>query len=278
MKHVKNIKNNILFSFGVIMGIGGIMQIIKFQKLNDNRYKLSFKDSESLILYDDIILKYNLLNQKNIDNTKYQEIKKANDELASYYQAIKYLGIKMRCQKEITTYLKKKGFLNNTIIKTLNRLEQEGYVDEEKYIHYYILDQINLTLNGPLKIKNSLINLDLNKELIEQELALIDYNIWQDRIAKILKKRLKSNKDSKQIFIKKNKEYLYKNGYSYEMTNPILSSLKIEEDDNFEKTAFQFYQKLSKKYDNEKLKYYLKNKLYAKGYSIDKINEFVDKI
>ena len=230
------------------------MQIIKFQKLNDNRYKLSFKDSESLILYDDIILKYNLLNQKNIDDTKYQEIKKANDELASYYQAIKYLGIKMRCQKEITTYLKKKGFLDNTITKTLNRLEKEGYVNEKKYIHYYILDQINL------KIKNSLINLDLNQELIEQELSLINNKIWQEKIVKILNKRLKSNKNSKQIFIKKNSDYLYKAGYNKEMFKPILTSLEIKEDDNFEKIASQLYQKLSKKYDNEKLKYYLTKK------------------
>lgn len=254
------------------------MQIIKFQKLSDNRYKLSFKDSEALILYDDIILKYNLLNQKNIDNVKYQKIKKDNDELTSYYQAVKYLGIKMRSKKELTTYLRKKGFLDNTINKTVCILEQEGYLNDKSYVHYYIKDQINLTLNGPIKIKKYLKDQFITEDIIDQELAKISDEKWEEKCQKIIEKRLKVNKDSRSIFLKKLDQYLYNQGYTKNLYQNLLPSIKIDDSNNFEKTAKLYYQKLSKKYAKDKLKYYLKNKLYAKGYSLEKINDFINRI
>ena len=128
------------------------MQIIKFQKLNNNKYKIIFKDHPEITLYDDVILKFNLLNHKSLTENEFIKIKNFNNELESYYKSLKYLTFKMRTKKEIITYLKKDNYSENIINKTINRLEKEGYIDEKKYIEYYIKDQVNLTLNGPLKI------------------------------------------------------------------------------------------------------------------------------
>ena len=40
---------------------GDIMQIIKYTKKGSNKYELTLKDNTKLILYTDLILKYNLL-------------------------------------------------------------------------------------------------------------------------------------------------------------------------------------------------------------------------
>ena len=78
------------------------MNIKKYKKLKDNRYQITLDNLEQIILYDDIILKYNLLLTKKIKNEEQlEEIKKDNDSLECYYKAIHYLSYKMRCKKEI---------------------------------------------------------------------------------------------------------------------------------------------------------------------------------
>ena len=57
------------------------MKIIKFIKQKDNRYKLKFDDREDVILYDDLIIKYNLLSHKEIDE----------DTIDKYIEENKYL-------------------------------------------------------------------------------------------------------------------------------------------------------------------------------------------
>ncbi len=254
------------------------MQILEYKKLKDNRYIVYLKNKKEIILYDEVILKFNLLNNKNLNEEKLEEVQKYNDELDSYYKALKYLTIKMRTKKEIRDYLKKKDFGEEVIVKTITRLEKEEYINEKKYIHYYILDQINLTLNGPQKIKKVLLQKMLDENTINQELSRIDNKVWLEKCHKIINKKLTANKDSKIIFLNKIQTHLFKEGYSKDIYNDLIQNIELNDNDNFLKTANQIYQKLQKKYTGEKLLYYLKSKLYSKGYTIEQINGFINNI
>lgn len=254
------------------------MKIVRFNKHKDSEYQVFLKDIDKPIcLFDDTIIHFNLLNKKDVTDKEFQEIVEYNNDLLSYYKALKYLGIKMRSKSEIRNYLKRNEFSDNNIAKTIQKLEKAGYLDEKSYIRAYVLDQINLTLNGPLKIKNSLINLELNESLIDAELNNVSNDIWVKKIEKIITKRLKSNKDSEQQFKLKTSKYLFSIGYSKNLFNNILSKIEVE-DDRFDKIATNLYLKLKRKYNDDKLYLYLKNKLYIKGYSIDKIEAFIRKI
>ena len=234
------------------------MQILGYKKLKDNRYKVYFKTREEIILYDEVILKYNMLTNKDLTEQQLEEIQEYNNELASYYKALKYLAIKMRTKKEMCDYLKKHDFTEKVIVKTITRLEKEGYINEKKYIHYYVLDQINLTLKGPEKIKKTLLQELLDEELINNELDSIDNNVWQKKCEKIINKKLKVNKDSKSIFLNKIQMYLFKEGYNKDIYDDFIKNIELNDDDNFLKAANQIYHKLQKKYTGEKLLYYFK--------------------
>ena len=58
------------------------MKIIKIEKLKNNKYRLEFEDN-SLITYDNIILKYNLLFKKDINNDMYNKIIEENKQYSS---------------------------------------------------------------------------------------------------------------------------------------------------------------------------------------------------
>ena len=57
-------------------------------KDKNNTYKV-YIDDEVITLYDDVIIKYNLLINKVLDKNKFNEITEYNDFLDGYYKSIK---------------------------------------------------------------------------------------------------------------------------------------------------------------------------------------------
>ena len=98
------------------------MKIKSFKKEKNNKYKIIFENGEDIVLYDDVIVKYNLLVNKTFDTNKLEEIIKYNSNLDAYYLALKYISKKMRTKLEIRKYLEKKDIDSKTIDETINKL------------------------------------------------------------------------------------------------------------------------------------------------------------
>lgn len=255
------------------------MKIEKFIKDKSNKYKIVMDNDLQIYLYDDVIVKYNLLVNKEMNENKFKEITKYNDELDSYYKAIKYINRKMRSKKEIFKYLEK-DFDLGIIKKTVNKLEKEGYLNEDIYIKAYINDQVNLTLNGPYKIKKDLLRLDLSEDKIDKEINSITKDIWVNKINKIISKKIKSNHNYPEKKLKEKLNYdLCNLGYSKDIITDLLEKTEIlPNQDLVFKEGRKIYQKLSLKYQEEKLKYYFQSKMYAKGFSKEEIDNCLEQI
>lgn len=254
------------------------MKIIKLKKIDSNKYSISLKNHDDIILFDETILKYELLQNKEIEENTLEEMLEFNNSLIAYYKALKYLNFKLRTKKEIKDYLKKYNFSNKVINDVIVRLEKQEYINENIYIKLYINDQIKLTLNGPLKIKNNLLSLNLNEEEINNCLENITSDIWQEKINKIINKKIKTNKNSEQKFKIKMKKYLSDQGFYIEDYLDIVNKIKIEDNNIFNKKAEILLKKLSKKYNGLELYNQLKNKLYYYGFKSEDINNFINKI
>ena len=183
------------------------MKIIAYKKININEYLIKLQNHSEIKLYDDTIIKFDLLLLKEIDEKKLKEIIDYNNTLSAYFLAIKYLTKKQRCKKETSDYLIKKEFSKNTIELVIKRLEKEGYINDIKYVNAYINDQINLTLNGPNKIKQNLKKLNIKEDIISERIEQIDDEIFTQKIEKIVEKRIKTNKKSKQKNKNQKKNY-----------------------------------------------------------------------
>lgn len=248
------------------------MKILKYKKLKQNVYQVDF-DTESVILYDDVILEYNLLLRKSISSMELEEIKKKNMELSGFYVSLKWISRKMRTRKEVSDYLTKQGFDMDTISKTLLKLEQNGYLDDKKYIDAYVNDTIKFKNDGPKKILDNLEKLGLQKEDIDKKLEQIDESVWQEKIKKILEKKILSNhKESASSLKRKLSNYLIVQGYSYSQVEKELERITIKQDETIIlKEKEKLMRKLSRKYDGNALYFQLKNKLYQKGFTKEEI-------
>lgn len=240
------------------------MQINKFKKIGKNKYKIYFDNTE-LVLYEDIILKYELLLKKDIDVFLIDKIIDENRYYDAYELALSYIEIKLRNRKEIKDYLYKKGFDDNIISFVIEKLDKLNLLNDTKYIEAFINDKITLSMDGPYKIKRLLLEFDLSEIDIDNYLNTIDKDIWEEKLDKIInkKKNIMKNK-SYYVFITKIKNDLYNTGYDKEMIDSKLSNIKYESN-----AIDKDYEKAKKKYKDDKNK--LIQFLLRKGYSYDEI-------
>ena len=252
------------------------MQIIKYTKKGSNKYELTLKDNTKLILYADLILKYDLLIKKKIDSNVLESITNDNLKLDCYYKALKYLK-NIKCTKDIKNYLK--DYPLSIREYTITRLTQESYLDDNKYVEAYINTKVSLSNDGYYKIYYALKDKEINENIIKEYLDSITDDIWQAKITKIVNTKLKSNtKYSSKALINKTKIYLHTLGYQEYIINRVVDNLAIDsKDDNvkLQKEYTKLYLKYKNKYDKTKLNYILTGKLYQKGYNLDAIKEVI---
>ena len=248
------------------------MKIVSYKKKKNNLYELTFDDKGKVNLYDDIILKYELLLKKEIIKKDLLKIIDDNSYLESYYIALKYINTKLRTEKEIKKRLK--DFDSKKIDYTVNRLKKEGYLNDKLYIQSFINDEVNLKLVGQNKILYELKKLGFNEVDILNYLNSIDNNIWLNKIDKYIFKRITSNHNlSGKALEQKIIQELVIKGFNREDINRIITNYEfLDNIDIYKKEYEKQKNKLMKKYKGEELEYRIKINLLKKGFK--KSSEF----
>lgn len=251
------------------------MEIIKFKKDKNNTYKIYFDDENVISLYDDVIVKYNLLVNKVMDTNKFNEIIKYNDFLDGYYKSIKYINKKLRTELEIEKYLIKLNINKKDIDKIIKLLYKDGYLNKELYYKAYINDKYNLSNDGPYKIKNELEKLGYKDEEFVNYLFNLE---WKIKLSNIIYKRIKINhKLSNNMLKNKIVNDLVKLGYDKDSILEILDKSILESDiDILKKELHKIKNKYSNKCNGNELEFKIISYLYKKGFQIEDIKRCLD--
>ena len=250
------------------------MNITKFIKDKGNKYKVII-DNDEYVLYDDAILKYSLLSKKYIDNELFEEVIKYNDSLKYYYLVLKFINKRLRCKKEIIDYLAKKEANKDIINFIINKLSNEGYLNEYVYLKSFINDSLNLSDDGPLKIKAKLIKLGFDdnsiNEVLDDILSNTDMN---KRIGNLIDKRVRLNNNKGKYYLKRKILLDLTNlGYNKETILDLLNNVNFDDSNIYKKEREKAINKYSKKYSGYELDSKVNNYLYRKGFSVGEYYE-----
>ncbi len=251
------------------------MKIKKYKKLSTSKYLIELENNESLTLYEETIIKYNLLYKKELEVDKLNEILEFNEYGEAYEKCIKFICKKLRCKKEVTEFLRKNSYNSHIIDTVIERLEKNNILNENNYVKSYINDKLYLTKDGPLKIEKELTDLGIDSRIIYDNISLIDKSIVEDKVRKYIEKRRKTNsKYSQNMINNKIRQELLNLGYDIELINMYLDIDNEGNDDILIKKDYEkSLNKYSKKYNGRELDQKIKNYLYSKGYKIDDINK-----
>lgn len=243
------------------------MKIEKFKKLKNGQYTLILADDSTLNVHEDLILKYNLLITKHINNQLKTQLLEENKIYMAYDQALKYLNTKMRSIGEMKSYLQK-GYEEEIINNVVNRLITEKYLDDKKYCLSFINDKIILSNDGPLKIIQELQKKDVDNNFIVENIQIYTDEIQKEKIKKLIIKQIKSN-HNKSSFILKRKilEYLVNLGHEKSIIIDQLNEVYDFNDEQVRQKEYEkTYKKLSQKYTGYELEQRIKKKMYEKGF------------
>lgn len=247
------------------------MQINKFTKKKNSMYEITLEDKTTLLIHEDLILKYDLLLKKKIDDVTRNKILEENQIYEAYNLAIKYISSRMRTRKEISNYLAEKDISLNASDEVISMLEKEKYINDLEYAVAFINDKINLSNDGPLKIVNELVNKGIKKEIATDKIAVFTPSLELERIKKITDKLINSN-HNKSSYVLKNKiiDYLVNLGYTKSLIEENLSKKDLSDDYSIYKKEYdKVYNKLSRKYSGSELEYKVKAKMYSLGFRND---------
>lgn len=252
------------------------MKIQNIKKVG-NKYKITLDNDEVITTTDHVIINNSLLYNKKISKKELEKIKEETAYYENYNHALKMLNRKLRSEHEIRKELNKNEVSKIDEEKIISHLKEIGLINDENYAESYTNDKINLTLDGPYKIKRELEERHIDSLYIENALENFTQNLIDSKLEKIINKKIKSNtKDTSYIFKQKTAMYLSNLGYSREDINNHLDHIKLD-NSKLEKEMKKIYDKLKTKYEGYTLINKLKQKLYSKGFTNEEINNFIEK-
>lgn len=243
------------------------MKIIKYKKTTKGKYKIFLDDDSELTLYEDVILKFELLLKKEITTSMILDVYNFNQECDVYYVALDSINRRFKSVYDTKEFLLKKDYPVEMIEKALDKLINQGYLNDRSFAKSYINNQIITTNKGPYKIRRELSEHRVDLNIVDEELVIFDCDTQIEKINKVASRLYKSNRSrGGAVLRKKIMSDLISLGYDSETILKVIDDFDFSNDKDIASKEYEkVYRRLSKKYEGKELEYKIKEKLYQKG-------------
>lgn len=198
---------------------------------NSTKFNLYVDENWAGVFADEILARYHLKTDQEIDEEAFAEIKKENDEKVAFDMAVGYLEKYVVSEKGIRDYLKKKNVGKDIIEKAVAKLQEYGYVNDESFAKNYFESMRNS--KGKRVIANKLKEKGVSAEIVEQLLEDVEEEDELEKATALAEKFVKNRENSAKTNQKCIAHLIYK-GYDYsvaQQATQIALSNKGEVDD-----------------------------------------------
>ena len=117
---------------------------------------------------------------------------------ANYRQALTkamaFCSQSERCRLDVTTKLKHWELSDEEISLVLNYLTEERFLDEKRFVRFYVNDKLRFNKWGKIKLTYMLRQKQIPEVLVRSELSQIDGDLYQKTLRDLLKTKIKSIK------------------------------------------------------------------------------------
>ena len=134
-----------------------------------------------------------------------------------------YCDYQDRCKKEIFTKLNSFELADDDRNFIVGFLNDEGYINDERYCRSYVKSKLSLKKWGINKIKLSLITKGIDREIIDNVLSEIDQKSYKEELVNLLKNK-KINEDDPYKRKAKLIRYAVSKGYSISEVMEVLNN------------------------------------------------------
>lgn len=151
--------------------------VVESVQKKGKKYLVQFENNDNpLTLTEDQIVEFRVIKGSIFSDSDFEKIK-ASIELSTYYaKSIHYIDFKPRTKKEVVEYLQSYGLDQDSITKLIQKLEQIGYIDDERYVSRFVEECIRKG-KGRYYIIQTLCQKGITKEFIFPFLSEYDKDV-----------------------------------------------------------------------------------------------------
>lgn len=197
---------------------------IKRQKRREDRFNIYIDGRYGFALSELDVIKSKIEIGKELKKEEIRDLKNDDERAKMMNKALAYLARRNHAEKELKSKLLKKIPNGSLVEKTIERLKELGYINDEKFTRDWIEYRLKSKPRGKVLIRRELLEKGVNIELVEKMLDLV-YNRDREKkeLAQLLElksKRYPHNQKGKNRLI----SYLLRRGFLWEDIKEILKS------------------------------------------------------
>ena len=204
---------------------------IEIQKRNKERVNLFLDGEYAFSISAELVYKEGLKVNSEINEEKIKSIAESENYIKCKESALRMIERNFKTEKEVKDKLKLKGYDDDSIENSIRFLKEYNFVNDGAYTKAFINDKLKTM--GSQKIKYSLIQKGIAKEVIEEELSDLDKENEKSVALNIAKKKLsaiKNKGNDKYKISGKLYRFLISKGYESDIINDIVKEvMSLEE-------------------------------------------------
>lgn len=260
---------------------------ISTQKKNTERFNIYVerdgKEEYAFAVDADILIKYNLQRDRELDDDFVKEVLTAEERQKAYRLALNHLSYRMRATSEVRKHLLEKEMPEEAVEHAINRLTEQKYLNDEQFAAAYVATKKATTPQGPGRIRRDLEALEVPKPLIEEALRQFTSDEELEKALKFLRQKQKElQRRSVRELTQKLQQTLMQRGFTKEVSAEALRIAfeEVDQDEGLDAAVYQARRYYSKYRNAEAFEREQKTKqaLVRKGFPYSLAAEAIEQV
>ncbi len=263
--------------------MGEITKITK-QVKNDERYNIFMDGKYAFSVDESVLAHFQLRKGLELDELMISELQYKDEAKKAFNKVLHFLSYRMRTEKEIRNHLKEAELDDSLIQEVIHKLSEYKYINDKEFAEAFVQTQLNTSDKGPQWIKGELAKKGVDELLVENALTPFTTEIQVDKGVAIAQKLLhKYRKDSLVQAKQKINQNLLRKGYTSSINKIVWEAIETDRstDEQWEALTHQgmkVHRRLQSKFSGIQYEQKMKQTLYRKGFSLEKIDAFLEKL
>lgn len=201
-----------------------VITAIEPQKKRAGYYNIFIDDEYRFSLSDLDLASLHLKVNQQVSKQEIDDLLQGSLSSKAYNFALRYLTARPRSKKEVSDYLIKKGFNEETIEGTLHNLEKQNYVNDADFAEMWIKNRLLLSPRSTKMLRLELYKKGIDKHVAEEAIKNFSEDEYRESLKDLIYKKRRQYPDDEKLL-----QYLVRKGYSYgEVKSALLELIALE--------------------------------------------------
>jgi regulatory protein len=198
---------------------------IQAQKKNSSRRSVFLDGKFAFGLDEEVVSRLGLEKGENLTEGRIKEILSQKAENEAKNAALRFLSFRRRTEKEIRDKLRKKGFDDKSIGRTIDKLKEYDLINDTEFAAAWVMERLAYKPRGKRLLAQELWKKGIRKDIIDQVTEELCRD--EEKSATELLEKIKGRYKNLEPKVARRRMYglLLRRGFSYEAAKSVLAPL-----------------------------------------------------